>query len=304
MKTKIILQIIALGFMTNVFAQDAILENTNQSLVYLNPSFAGSNGGIRMQNNYRNQWPNIPYNIINYQTCTDVYLKAIKGGLAFTASSDNQSKGLLKTRQFGLVYAQHCSSDNGKLKITPSFQLNYVQINLDIDNLGFHYPYNYPYSPPASVKKNLDLSTGLLINYKDFFIGGTVKHFNQPDLGVFGPSKWPPLYRFHTSYTKKWNDKNLVQAIVIFNGQGNFRQLLFGTNAVIAKYLLLGLSYYNLDALTVNVGYRDNYVSAKVGYGAVLNRLAGNTAGTWQFSCAFSFVKQRERTLLQNFETW
>ena len=83
MKGKIIFQIMALGFMASAFAQDASFENTNQALVYLNPSFAGSNGGIRMQNNYRNQWPNIPYNFVTYQTCADFYLKKINSGFAF-----------------------------------------------------------------------------------------------------------------------------------------------------------------------------------------------------------------------------
>lgn len=291
-------QIMALMLIHSAFAQDVTFENANQSLVYLNPSFAGSNGGIRMQNYYRNQWPNIEANYLFYQTCADAYLKSINGGVAITASTDNLSKGLLKTRQIGLAYAQHCVSKNGNLKITPSFQINYVQITLSNSYLNYHYPVQ------SAVKRNVDLSTGILINYKNFYIGGTAKHFNQPDLGLFGLSKWPVLYSFHTSYNHKLNKDNLVQVFLGYSVQKSFRQLQLSTNAVLANHFLVGLCYSNLDAMMFNTGYRTKHCSVLVGYSAVVSKLAGNTSGTWQLSCAFSFMKNSQKSLPENFETW
>ena len=53
MKIKLIVLLFALAFIERVRAQDAYFSNTSQSLLRLNPSFAGSNGGVRNQLSYR-----------------------------------------------------------------------------------------------------------------------------------------------------------------------------------------------------------------------------------------------------------
>jgi type IX secretion system PorP/SprF family membrane protein len=311
MKTKIIFQIIALAFITNALAQDVSFENTNQSLVYLNPSFAGSNGGFRIQNNYRNQWPNIPANYITYLTCADVYLKKINSGLAFKVLSDDQAKGTLKETQVGVSYAYYFSAIQGKLKIIPSIEASFVQLRLDPEltvgdmiNPRMGIIWNNPFVTPKISKTYSDYNVGILVNYKDFFAGITVKHLTQPDVGLMGVLKLPMLYRIHSSYTKQLNDKTLLQFTVMYTVQNRLSNLQLGGNVILFKHLVVGVNYFYSDAVMINGGYRNNYFSMQVGYGVTVSKLAGNTAGIWQFSCAFSFVKQRDRTLLQNFETW
>ena len=52
-----------IAFVLKTQAQDALFTSNQQSFLYLNPSFAGSNGFMRYQSLYRNQWPNLssPY---------------------------------------------------------------------------------------------------------------------------------------------------------------------------------------------------------------------------------------------------
>ena len=311
MKGKIIFQIMALGFMASAFAQDASFENTNQALVYLNPSFAGSNGGIRMQNNYRNQWPNIPYNFVTYQTCADFYLKKINSGFAFKILGDDQVKGTLKETQVGVCYAYYFSAMQGKLKIIPSLEINHVQFKLDPE-LSYGDPinprmgviWNNRSVSPKTSKSYVDYNAGLLVNYKDFFAGVTVKHIMQPDVGLIGAMKLPTLYNVHLSYNKRLNNKTLLQLMGIYSSQNRFNYLQLSGNAILFKYLVVGVNYLYSDGVMINGGYRNNYFTMQIGYGTTVSKAAGNTAGIWNFSCAFSFIKHRNINLLPNFETW
>ncbi|MCW3075814.1 MAG: hypothetical protein JWO32_423 [Bacteroidetes bacterium] len=92
-------------FWCGCFAQDPLFTSTQQSLAYLNPSFTGSNGIIRNQAAFRNQWPQLSGSYVTFLNSTDVYLKRIKGGLAFTYLHDDQARGTLTTDVYSLAYA-------------------------------------------------------------------------------------------------------------------------------------------------------------------------------------------------------
>jgi hypothetical protein len=73
---------IIISFQAN--AQDPVYTNTQQSLVALNPSFAGSNGLFRFQSTTRSQWFNLSGSYLTYYNSVDAYIKPIKGGIALT----------------------------------------------------------------------------------------------------------------------------------------------------------------------------------------------------------------------------
>ena len=116
------------GFLV-VDAQDPIFLNTNHSLLYLNPSFAGSNGGIRNQLSYRNQWPNLSGNFVTYLNSFDAYIKPLNAGIAVSYLHDDIARGLLKTNRINLVYAQHFNLFENKLKIVDFIEY-YRQLSL------------------------------------------------------------------------------------------------------------------------------------------------------------------------------
>jgi type IX secretion system PorP/SprF family membrane protein len=151
------------------FSQDPLFTNTSQSLVYLNPSFAGSNSGIRNQFSYRNQWPNLSGTYLTYLNSFDVYLPKIKGGISLSAYHDDQLRGTFKTNVIGLGYAQHLTFFEGKFKIIPSIQISYFEKLLDVSKLNFgqiipRSPFVYVPVTPSSKKQNIDFSSGILAN--------------------------------------------------------------------------------------------------------------------------------------------
>jgi type IX secretion system PorP/SprF family membrane protein len=172
-------------------AQDPIFSNSQQSLLYLNPSFAGSNGNVRFQSIFSNQTLNSLSTYFTTYNGFDIYLKKIKGGLGLTYLKDYQANGALVTDRIDLTYAQHFSLLNKKLKITPSLQVTYLQKHLDKTKIFYDYQphpnfisWTQNEAVPFQTKRNFDLSSGLIINYKHFYFGSSVFHINQPDEGL------------------------------------------------------------------------------------------------------------------------
>src|ERR1043165_9854030 len=97
----------------SVVGQKAQFMNINQSLIALNPSFAGSNGLLRNQTSYRGG----DEGNVSVFNATDVFLKPIKAGIGATCLYQNERNGLYQTWTGGLTYAQHISLYDGDVKL-------------------------------------------------------------------------------------------------------------------------------------------------------------------------------------------
>src|SRR5688572_27486064 len=104
MRPQRLLIIFSIVLVLKGFSQDAYFTSTNLSLIYLNPSYAGSNGFIRIQSTARVQDYNSNRSFLSSFTSMDAYLKPLNGGLAVSYFYDDYSKGQLKTSAFGLAY--------------------------------------------------------------------------------------------------------------------------------------------------------------------------------------------------------
>jgi len=79
---KLYLVIVASFFLIQgIKSQDPKFLNSNQSLLYLNPSFAGSNGGFRAQLSWQRQWPEYRFGFVTYQAAVDGYIPGINAGI-------------------------------------------------------------------------------------------------------------------------------------------------------------------------------------------------------------------------------
>jgi type IX secretion system PorP/SprF family membrane protein len=293
------------------FAQDPIFYNTNQSLVYLNPSFAGSNGFIRNQTAYRNQWPNLSGTYVTYYNGYDMFFKSINAGMAINYTLDDQSRGTLRTETLNFTFAQYFYMCDKKLKIIPSIQFGGFRKQVDLGRLNFGqtiggatgtsppWPNN-----PSSKKSNFDLSSGLLVNYKGFYFGTSVFHMTQPDEGLFGASKLPYRLSIHTSYNVTTSPRTLVNFFVRYDKQQSFNYLNLKVNALFMNHLVTGAGYSTNDVVNLNVGYRHNYFVLSAGYDVSVSKLSGNTAGSWEIQASFNLRTKENRKTITYFETW
>lgn len=242
---------------TLCFSQDPYFTNTNQSLIYLNPSFSGSNGYLRNQTFYRSQWPGSSQNaFVTYGNAFDAYIKPLKGGISFSAVSDDQGNGTLKMTWLNFAYAQYFSLLENKLKIIPSVQIGYIQQTLDKTKLNFGDPinirygliWNYQNNPwgtalPGTNKQNINFSSGLLVRFGDVNAGVSVFNFNSPDIGLYGIYKLPIRTCVYASYNYVPTPRTSVNLSALSNFQMGANRTQVNAISLTGK-LILGLGYY------------------------------------------------------------
>lgn len=272
-----------LAIATGVRAQDFYFVNPNQSLVYLNPSFAGSNGGIRAQLNYRNENPALSGRYETYGAAIDAYIKPLKGGLALSVISDDCAQGTLKSRYASLAYAQRIKLGSN-LELVPSVQVTYLQLNLNLAELAFNdvinprFPQAWPRNvvAPTATKKNLDATAGLLITNKVFYAGFSLNHFSQPDIGLMGAYKLPMKITAHASYNfmfSAWTDITISANVTT---QGSYRMGQVAMSTVWAKKLVVGFGYRSAYIPFGFMGYRNKNFTAQICYGRNFKTIPGS----------------------------
>ena len=305
------------------FSQDPLFTNTSQSLMYLNPSFAGSNGGIRNQFSYRLQWPLYERTYTTYLNSFDAYIKSINGAVSVSVLRDDALQGQLKTDAINAVYAQYFSLFDGKLKVIPSLQVSYLRLTYD-QTKDFRGDINprfverwIPRSiSPSQRKSNYDISSGLLINYKNLYLGTSVFHINQPDQGLVGKSKLPYRLSIHSSYNLHLSEKTLINFFGRYERQDEFNMFQLNINSLIFKHLIIGIGgfhsyvgqknfYFKNFTSMVNLGYRHNYFAIKVAFEIVSSSNTQFTSSkSFEVMLSFNLRNKEQRKILTNLERW
>jgi type IX secretion system PorP/SprF family membrane protein len=296
-------------------AQDAVFANPNQSLLYLNPSFAGSNGLVRGQFQYTSQ---LPPNISLFRVLyggADVFVRPIKAGIGLSYVNDNYGNGILKTHLASLSYAQHFSLAGGRLKIIPSLQVSMIWKKLDASRLTFGDPidprignqWTINEALPSTAKFNLDLSSGLLVNYKHFYLGTAVFHLNQPNVGLLGDVALPYRLLVHSSYNFKLGENSLLNVMARYNHQNGKHYFQANANALLFKYLMIGggcaFASHLQKFINLNLGARTNFGNLGLAYNT---RLPSDNlqVGYWEIHAGITIRDAEQRKAITDFERW
>lgn len=266
---KILIPLAFLSFaFESLYAQDPYFLNYTQSQVALNPSFAGSSGGLRNQSNYRNQSLDGFNKFTTAQTTIDAYLRKTGGGIALSLMMDNQNYGILKTNYASLAYAHSIRLKNPDYKLIPSIQLTYMLLRLDVNALtlgdAINSRYNHYWnlngavlmSVPVDRKSNLDAGAGLLFTAKKFNIGITGFHLNQPDIGMAAVRRLPLNVALHSSYMISLSEKSKLRLFFRYSNQNNFNLAQVAADFLLGKNLVIGSGYHNIDGVYISPGYQ------------------------------------------------
>lgn len=283
-------------------AQDPLFTNTPQSLLHLNPSFAGSNGGLRYQAIYKDQWVHSNGRYMTFYTGADAYIRKVRGGIGLSYMHDDQAGGTINTDRIDLSYAQHLSFLDQKLKIMPSVQVSYFQKTLDQSKLTFGNMIDprrgYVWGPAPYTRyitrRNIDFSAGLVVNYQHFYIGGAVYHIGQPDEGLSGPSKLPARLSLFTSYNLSIGGQVLLHAIYRFEKQQNVHNHCVSINALFFKHLIVETGLAAIGP-HVSLGFRQHYFTILGSY------IAGDS---YEVALSFNLRNKEERKVVTDFERW
>jgi type IX secretion system PorP/SprF family membrane protein len=286
------------------FSQDAYFTNANQSLIYLNPSFAGTNGFIREQSIYRVQDNNQRISFKTFCTSLDAFIKPLNGGMAFSYLNDDQAKGFLKTSAASFAYAQHVYAYNKTVKIIPAIQATYFMKSLDLTDLKFRDTLDYrknsiletslPLGQSRAQKNNLDLNASILIQTKNLTFGVGMFHINQPDEGITGAEKLPFRINIHGSYNFVLTPELNVSLFGLFVSQENFKDYDLNCNLSWNKEVFAGVGIRKSNALTANIGFQSNAFRLGLGYDYGLNNINPNIYGknTFELMLSFNFTNR------------
>jgi hypothetical protein len=302
MLKKISIVILLVFFSKNSEAQNES-NVPYQSLVAINPSFAGSNGFVR--NQLFVQSPASHY--LNYLSCNnafDVYLPSLKSGVALSTNYYQYST-TYRNISGAFSYAKYFKL-NEDLKIIPSIRIGYT-------NRQIYAPYiwkngNAQASPnyPWLNSNYFSVGGGLLANYKNFYGGVSVLNINRPDVGIYTEEKTNPLYNFHASYNLKISDMLLFNLYAQISARKDQQNQSIAFNALIFKHLIYGVGYRWRDMGVMNIGYRTNSFVVQLAYNRNLSvlRPSDRRYDYWQFIMSFNLRNNAQRNTLTSFEAW
>ena len=331
---KILSHIFILLFF-KIFSQDNYFVNGSQALMFVNPSFAGSNGGLRVQNNVQSDFSNSK-NFITSANSVDFFIKKLNAGVAFSQNysgvniNPNQwNSGSFISNYFSFTYAQHLIFKNRDLKIIPSIQISAGRVYVEpYTNSIWQFVLPHFYSVfnrqqyvldilPTEYSLYGDISSGLLVNYKRFYFGFSAYHIMSPQL-FEGSLPINTRYSGYASYNLKIDEGTLINFSSRFESQNQFNIFQIGANAVLFKHFMCGLSYlynsnnapgsyqyYPYDFIGFNLGYRHNFFSL-----SVTNSLSTDGLhlpfkyGFSEMTLSFNLRNKEQRKALTNFETW
>lgn len=273
----------------------------NATLLLMNPSFAGSNGGLRVQSTLAQQ--------SNYVRSTfnsfDTYLSKIKAGLSVSIQTDNVIDGHLKwiTKQsyLNLIYAQHFSTFKNRLKIIPSVQVSYYQFKL---NPAYFILENPSVSENYFEQQGLDVSAGLLFQFRNSFTGGLkIRHIAQPQVGSESVYRFNPSALLHGAYTFHFSHKRLLQ-IMAYSPALHAASFNAGINATfVLNHFMAGIG--STQGFTTGLlGYRSDFFTLQCGLW--FNRFTDLTfqKSFFQVYTSFNLRNKDQRRVLTNIENW
>ncbi|MGZ4033217.1 MAG: PorP/SprF family type IX secretion system membrane protein [Bacteroidia bacterium] len=271
-----------------IFAQDAHFSQYNNSRIYTNPAFTGTDSTLVLSANYRMQWPKSePYQSFNFSA--DKYFHSLRGGLGINFLHDDQMNGVFTTSRIDINYAPHFELFHHKLVVQPGIQFSFFQNTVDFSKLtfgdqidprrGFVYSSNDVSGP--STKSNIDLSAGLLL-YSDHFFGGfAIHHINQPDEGIIGSSMLP--YKITVQAGANLSLKNdsthkfIFSPTILFMQQQDFTMFLPGIT-VKYKFISLGLSYRS-EAFITTLAFQNRFLRVGYSYDYTTSSLLNKNTG-------------------------
>ncbi|MCP4122495.1 MAG: type IX secretion system membrane protein PorP/SprF [Bacteroidetes bacterium] len=118
------------------YAQDPSFSQSYLSKVYLNPATSGSEQGMSLFLNYRNQWNNIPGGFNTASVALDIQSPRFSSGFGVHAFYDQAGGAALRTNMAGLTYA-YIVRVNENFNIHLGVGASYVHKSLDLSKLVF-----------------------------------------------------------------------------------------------------------------------------------------------------------------------
>ena len=307
-------------------AQDPQLSQFYAAPLLISPAFAGINSTSKVNFNYRNQWPNLDASYQFTSMTADLSIGKLNSGIGILATTDKQFSNL-KTTSLGLQYAYHVDLSPDQT-LSMGMQGTYVNRGLDMNNLisgdqinnlltiGSLGATSDPILGNTILQKSyIDLSVGGLLNTKNYWIGVSAHHLNQPNKSLTSSMEDILATKFslqmgtkimlrenfyeEDSYESLNNEKS-ISPVIHYKQQGDFQQLDMGAYLTWSP-MVVGVWYRgipitktkigntNRESIVALLGYRQDNFSIGYSYDLTISQLGPAAGGAHEISMAYLF---------------
>ncbi len=317
-KTPLLL--IGLWLLGSLFAraQDPVFSQFYAAPLQVNPAFAGVTFSPRITLNYRSQWAAFDGGYSTYAAAFELGVESLNSGFGLMVTGDNALNGVYQNYRIHGMYTYQIRMGR-QLYARVGVAGGWIGRQLDWNRLRFGDQLdeitgnvdqngNETFSaeqPPESLNRNLfDLSAGLLINGRKWYLGGAVHHINNPNESFYSVSDrlfagLPLRFTLHGGWQFDLPSSNMsspeafISPNVLFIRQADFSQLNAGAYVQYGK-VYGGLWYRhsgrNGDALIGLVGFRYKIFRIGYSYDLTISGLSNqNTGGSHELSLTFDF---------------
>jgi len=296
------------GTCFTALGQDLVFSQYYNAPIHINPAFAGLNNYPQFTSNYRLQWPGINNVYKTFAFSYDQYFNKLNSGIGFTALTDDQGEGTLKTTKLSGIYAYRLRfRKDWQLKF--GLEVGFSQSRLDFakliffdqidpavgpfDSAGVPFP-SGEIQPENLSNGYLDVNFGMLFYNPQFYVGLTFDHINGPYSGFLASNSNEsfaiPIVLAINAGTQivlesdnKGKPSTFISPNILIAKQSGFSQINVGAYMQIKQ--LFGGAWIrhtlgNLDAFIFTAGIDLSYI--KIGYSFDLtgSRLGPNTGGS------------------------
>jgi len=295
------------------FAQDPGYSQFYANPLYLNPGLTGFSSCSRVALNYRNQWPSLSGQFVQYNTTFDTYFKPVSSGVGFMVNVDNAGNGILRHTRVSGFYSYRLKL-NSIMNLSTGFEGSFFSQHLSWDRLIFsdmidqqtgslsQNGSNEP-QPDYTDISVADFSAGTFFDYRDkYYAGAAFHHLTQPLLHYYQNSSDHELKlkislhagsvfnygNFRNTEKPEWK----LSPNILYQRQGNAEQLNLGL--YVTRYpVTLGIWHRNnmshADAMIFLVGLEQERYAFGYSYDLTLSRLRNLSGGAHEASFAWYF---------------
>lgn len=321
--------VLVFGFHSiHVMAQDPQYSQFYANALFLSPAFAGAQQSTRAIVATRYQWPSQKTSFLTGTASFDHYIERYKSGVGLIVSSDVASAANLKTTEVGIQYSYQILVSKKHI-FRPALQLSYVSKNIDYNKLTFGTQYtNDGYVGGSSgeswIKNGVsfaDISSGVLLYSKNYWVGFSLHHMNQPNQSFFNresrlPAKFSFFGGFTWSFTPEWrkrhvnpNEEKSISPAFLYKMQGKSDQFDLGLyaryNTLVAGiwYRGIPLKVYlpeknNRDAIVFLVGLIYQGLNVGYSYDLTLSKLTVASGGSHEITVSYS-IKHKKKKIVK-----
>lgn len=261
--------------------QDAYFSQFFNSILYLNPAYAGSAHQTRISAAYRNQMPALGSPWVTYNASFDMPVKPLQGGIGINISNDALGPALNRVSADAMY--SYFLAVNQRLTVNAGFQVSYSHRFLKSTELVFPDQVD----PRGGINPTTETIGDMSKGYPDFAVGFTahtrtayggvsMHHLTKPDMSMTKSSRQPLPRKltvhggmFIPIYERKLGREALrLNPNLVYQHQGIFRQINYGLD-VIYKTVYAGAWLrhsmdFAVNAIILHIGYEHDYF--RIGY--------------------------------------